>query len=100
MRAKERGTKSIKDLFIHVDHPDFEVHNFSSLAEKTGWSPTGLSDAYAQGRFTLIATNFYSSKNMFAIKKSEIAYVKALRDTVSQKRGAKHKRIDERNHSR
>lgn len=97
---KLRHSKSKKDLFIHVDHPDFEVHNFSSLAEKTGWSPTGLADLYAMSRFKLIATNFYASKNMFAILKSEIAFIKALRATAKQAPGKKHERTDERNFSR
>jgi hypothetical protein len=74
---------SKKDKFINVDHPEFEVHNFHSLAELVGYSPTGLQDLYARHEFKMIATNFYKSKNMFAITKEEIDKLREKRRFAS-----------------
>lgn len=77
---------SVKDTFKSVDHPDFEVHNFHTLAAKVGFSPTGLAHMYSQGRFQMIATNFESSKNCFAITKAEIERIKKLKSGESTSR--------------
>src|SRR5688572_16574868 len=77
---------SVKDTFKHVDHPDFEVHNFHTLAAKVGFSPTGLAHMYSQQRFQLIATNFHSAKNCFAITKAEIERIKLLKTGESTSR--------------
>lgn len=64
--------------YKRVSHPDFEVHNFSSLMEVTGYHATGLQCMYAEGKFEVIATNM-TGKVIFAITKDEIARLKAMR---------------------
>jgi len=69
----------MKSDYLHVAHPDFEVHNFSSLMERVGYHATQLQQMYGYGKFQLLATNFTSSKNMFAISKMEIKRLQEMR---------------------
>ena len=77
----------MKKDFIHVDNPEFEVHNFFSLSEVTGYHATNLQQMYGKQRITFIATNFYKSKNMFAITKQEINRIRALRAVMKNPLG-------------
>jgi hypothetical protein len=69
-----------KTQFVHVDHPQFEAHNFHSLARATGYSATGLAMMYANGVYPMLATNFGKAKNCFVVGKEVIKMLKARKE--------------------
>lgn len=55
-----------------VEHPEFEVHSFHSLARCCNRSATGLSYGVRVGSIKVIAFNHQNARNVFAISKTEI----------------------------
>lgn len=84
------STLTLADMpYPIVEHPDFEVHSFHSLARKIGRSANGLSYAVRVGNIKVIAFNHQNVRNIFAISKTEI-------ERISLTKPGKHIKNDSR----